>query len=73
MKKISAFIMGILSFGFCYGQNNYPFPITDLHVHCKGGFTIEDAVKKSKDESFSFQYFLVITEFFAVTLDDFIF
>lgn len=30
-------------------------------------------MKKSKDESFSFQYFLVITEFFAVTLDDFIF
>jgi hypothetical protein len=27
------------------------FPITDLHIHLKGGFTIEDAVKKSKAEN----------------------
>jgi histidinol phosphatase-like PHP family hydrolase len=27
------------------------FPITDLHVHIKGGFTIEDAVIKSKKEN----------------------
>jgi hypothetical protein len=27
------------------------FPITDLHVHIKGGFTIEDAVLKSKKEN----------------------
>jgi len=27
------------------------FPITDLHIHLKGGFTIEDAVKKSAAEN----------------------
>jgi hypothetical protein len=27
------------------------FPITDLHVHLKGGFTIQDAVKKSESEN----------------------
>lgn len=30
------------------------FPITDLHVHLKGGFTLADAVKKSKDENISY-------------------
>jgi histidinol phosphatase-like PHP family hydrolase len=54
MKRFTILIMGLLSIGFCYGQNNYPFPITDLHVHCKGGFTIADAVKKSKDENISY-------------------
>ena len=30
------------------------FPITDLHIHLKGGFTIEDAVKKSKAENIGY-------------------
>jgi histidinol phosphatase-like PHP family hydrolase len=30
------------------------FPITDLHVHLKGGFTLEDAVKKSKAENIKY-------------------
>jgi hypothetical protein len=51
MKRIAASIMCILSFSICNSQNNSNFPITDLHIHCKGGFTIEDAVKKSKDEN----------------------
>lgn len=51
MKKIAVLIMGLLSLTFCNAQNNSPFPITDLHVHCKGGFTIEDAVIKSKTEN----------------------
>src|ERR1035437_2032920 len=51
MKRIAVLIMGLLSFAFCNCQNNSPFPITDLHVHCKGGFTIEDAVIKSKKEN----------------------
>ena len=50
MKKIAASIIGLISFTFCNCQNDSPFPITDLHVHCKGGFTIEDAVIKSKNE-----------------------
>jgi hypothetical protein len=31
-----------------------PFPITDLHIHLKGDFTIEDAVIKSKAENISY-------------------
>jgi hypothetical protein len=30
------------------------FHITDLHIHLKGGFTIEDAVKKSKAENIGY-------------------
>lgn len=30
------------------------FPITDLHIHLKGDFTIEDAVKKSKAENINY-------------------
>lgn len=30
------------------------FPITDLHVHLKGNLTIEDAVRKSKDEGIQY-------------------
>jgi hypothetical protein len=54
MKRIAVLIMGLLSFTFCNCQNNSPFPLTDLHVHCKGGFTIDDAVKKSKDENIKY-------------------
>jgi histidinol phosphatase-like PHP family hydrolase len=54
MKRIVVFIMWLLSLLSCYGQNIYSFHITDLHIHCKGGFTIEDAVKKSKDENISY-------------------
>jgi hypothetical protein len=35
------------------GKRN-PFPITDLHIHLKGRFTIEDAVKKSADEKINY-------------------
>jgi histidinol phosphatase-like PHP family hydrolase len=51
MKRISVFTIGILSISLCNCQNNSNFPITDLHVHLKGGFTIEDAVIKSKNEN----------------------
>ena len=51
MKKITVLIAGLLSFSLCNCQTKSPFPLTDLHVHCKGGFTIEDAVKKSKAEN----------------------
>ena len=54
MKRIAVLIMSLLSFAFCNCQNNSPFPLTDLHVHCKGGFTIDNAVKKSKDENISY-------------------
>lgn len=35
-------------------KKSVPFPITDLHIHLKGGFTIEDAVKKSKEENIKY-------------------
>jgi hypothetical protein len=35
-------------------SRNANFPITDLHIHCKGGFTIEDAVKKSEAENIKY-------------------
>ena len=54
MKRISLFIIGLLSLSLLNGQNSAPFQLTDLHVHCKGGFTIEDAVKKSKDENIKY-------------------
>src|SRR5665647_3646598 len=30
------------------------FPLTDLHVHLKGNFTIEDAVRKSEAENIQY-------------------
>jgi len=35
-------------------NNKETFPITDLHIHLKGDFTIEDAVKKSEDENIKY-------------------
>lgn len=40
-----------LSFILLYCTGNNDFPITDLHVHLKGDFKIEDAVLKSKNEN----------------------
>lgn len=50
MKKLLLLFICILFFSFGKSQNNYPFQLIDLHVHLKGGFTVEDAVKKSKAE-----------------------
>ncbi|MBG0861197.1 MAG: hypothetical protein IQL11_16995 [Bacteroidales bacterium] len=33
---------------------NEPFPITDLHIHLKGDFGIEDAIKKSAAEKINY-------------------
>jgi hypothetical protein len=43
--------MIIISFG-C--SNKVPFKITDLHIHLKGKFTLDDAVKKSKTENIDY-------------------
>lgn len=51
MKRIPVLIIGLLSISLCNGQNSGNFLITDLHVHLKGGFTIEEAVLKSKNEN----------------------
>jgi hypothetical protein len=51
MKRISLLFVGLLSFLLADCQNSSNFPITDLHVHLKGGFTIDDAVLKSRNEN----------------------
>jgi hypothetical protein len=51
MKNAFATIVLILSLSFCGCKGSKPFPLTDLHIHLKGGFTIEDAVIKSKAEN----------------------
>ena len=35
-------------------RKNEPFPVTDLHIHLKGDFTIEEAIKKSQAENISY-------------------
>lgn len=35
-------------------QKKSSFPLTDLHIHIKGGFTIEDAIAKSKAEGINY-------------------
>ena len=35
-------------------KKNEPFPVTDLHIHLKGNFSIEDAVKKSESENIKY-------------------
>lgn len=35
-------------------KKNEPFPITDLHIHLKGNFHMEDAIAKSKAENINY-------------------
>src|SRR5450759_933268 len=51
MKRNSVIVIVLLSFLLMYCKNNNSFPITDLHIHLKGDFKIEDAVLKSKNEN----------------------
>lgn len=53
MKKIPLIVIFFLLFIFgC--KNDKITQITDLHVHLKGGFEIEDAVMKSKNENIEY-------------------
>ena len=54
MKKIlvSTFVLCFFLLMNC--RNESPFPITDLHVHLKGGFTIQEAILKSKRENIKY-------------------
>ncbi len=54
MKKIT--LASIIMFAFLASscKNEKPIQITDLHIHVKGGFTIEDAVIKSKKENINY-------------------
>jgi hypothetical protein len=51
MKNSLVIIFVMSSFLLMFCSNNDKFPITDLHIHLKGGFNIEDAVLKSKNEN----------------------
>jgi hypothetical protein len=51
MKRKSVIIIVLLSFVLVYCKPTVNFPITDLHIHLKGDFNIEDAVMKSKKEN----------------------
>ncbi len=53
MKKISLIILTLVVMIMACSRNK-DFPITDLHIHLKGGFTIEDAVIKSKAENIKY-------------------
>lgn len=54
MKRIAVLLIGLVSIFLYNCQNDSNFQITDLHVHCKGGFTIDDAVAKSKAEHINY-------------------
>ncbi|MCX6335180.1 MAG: hypothetical protein NT092_12925 [Bacteroidia bacterium] len=51
-KKISIFISIVLLSMSC--RNTGELPITDLHIHLKGNFTIDDAVIKSAAENIKY-------------------
>jgi hypothetical protein len=54
MKKALALTILATSLISTNCKRSDPFPLTDLHVHLKGGFTIEDAVIKSKAENIKY-------------------
>jgi hypothetical protein len=51
MKGILTFITFSILWLVAEAQLKDPFQLTDLHIHLKGGFTIEDAVVKSGNEN----------------------
>jgi len=51
MIRSSIIVFLLISCCFLSGQKIDTVPIIDLHIHLKGGFTIEDAVKRSKEEN----------------------
>jgi hypothetical protein len=54
MKRRLTAIVATVSLLFTSCQDKSDFPITDLHIHLKGKLTIEDAVKKSKEENIQY-------------------
>jgi histidinol phosphatase-like PHP family hydrolase len=51
MRNILVIIVVLISFSLFSSKSADTFQITDLHIHVKGGFTIQDAVLKSKKEN----------------------
>ncbi len=51
MKNNLKTILVLIAFIVLSCSNHDSFPLTDLHIHLKGDFKIEDAVQKSKEEN----------------------
>lgn len=54
MKKNLVILLSVISILSVRCKQDDPFPITDLHIHLKSGFTIESAVEKSKKENIQY-------------------
>ena len=54
MKKNLLFIFGTISMILAGCQQKNEFQITDLHIHLKGGFTIDSAIAKSVKEKIQY-------------------
>jgi len=54
MKKKLFIVVPVLVFIIAGCRQTEKFPVTDLHIHIKGGFTIEDAVRKSEAEKIQY-------------------
>jgi histidinol phosphatase-like PHP family hydrolase len=51
MKKNLLFLLSLITTTFLSQAQERPFQITDLHIHLKGGFTLNDATAKSAKEN----------------------
>jgi hypothetical protein len=58
MKRKQFIVLLIMVFIIAGCRQTAKFPVTDLHIHIKGGFTLEDAVRKSEAENI--QYGIVV-------------
>jgi len=54
MKKLFFPVISLAVIFLINCSSNNPFKITDLHVHLKGNFTIDDAIAKSKAENIDY-------------------
>jgi histidinol phosphatase-like PHP family hydrolase len=54
MKKEALIFACIISFLLMNCKTERPFQLTDLHIHLKGGFTMNDAIEKSVNEKIQY-------------------
>jgi len=54
MKKLLFPVISLAAIFLISCNSSKPFKITDLHVHLKGNFTIDDAIAKSKAENIDY-------------------
>lgn len=54
MKKTTLFLLTLVALVFTACHDKKPMQITDLHVHVKGKLTLDDLVKKSKEEGINY-------------------